>query len=458
MLYLVVSIVSILVWVAYILNRKHIINPTTIFIAIWCVTLCMHYLLTSWNSQFVLPVDDITYITVVVVIVLFSLGSIFSKIVFLNKTKATGHNVKSNLGKYNVYIKLFGIMGAIGGLSGIVLFISVFGFHGGDLLSIRALSIGGGVGSHPLGYLRDLLLPMVDFAVIITIVNWNNISKRQKFFGLWLPLLTVAGYTAISASRIIFVSLLLVSFLAWFLRPHILGGIDKYKYGFKKRITAVTLSLFVFVFVAGLFGALRMAGTVDDIVDMGYTEDNIGQVFESYGDFGAITAAAISSPAIYIAKPITELDIFLEYMPDTVFWGGYEVSVLNIPLKLLGFNAFDEARKIMFFIQYRAGRWENTWATSIRDIIMDFGYYGMFVVFFIAGGVFQYTWSMAINSQRMDWYILLVLQLYFVVTSTWYSALLVRRYEFALIYILLVIFLFKGKIKFFRFRISDGNY
>lgn len=447
MLYILLLMGSVLLWLSYYLNRKQIVNPVSIFFSVWGITLYAHILLTSWDSIYVLPVEDVTYSTIFFVIFMFSLGAITTRFIYQKYDYVLIEYPADKLEAFNCNVVSIGVMSCIGGIAGIILFVSTFGFHYGDILSIREMSIGGGIGSHPLGYVRDLLLPMGYFSVIITIVNWNVLSKRQKLYGLWLPILIVGAYTYISASRIIFVSLALVSILAWLFQPLILLKQQNSNNSFKKRIIASIILLIFMASVSGLYSGLRMAGGIDDIAYLNYTEEKLVIALEPFGLAGKISAVAISSSLIYISKPITELDIFLASTPDRIFWGAYEFSFLNLPLKLLGENVFQDARDLMFSIQYRAGRWENTWATSIRDVTIDFGYYGMFFIFYFGGIIFQYTWNKTINSQRMDFYIFLILQLYFIITSTWYSAFLLRRFEFSVFYILIVIYVLNGRIK-----------
>ena len=130
-----------------------------------------------------------------------------------------------------------------------------------------------------------------------------------------------------------------------------------------------------------------------------------------YFPAGGLAVFAFASS--YISQPIVKYSFFLQNS-DIESWltlGAYNFPLISKAWSMLsaGANDWAELRERIALVSVPFGYGENPWSTGIRDLVIDFGFWGMPLAMFVFGVVWQYLYLRASESRSAEWRIALAL-------------------------------------------------
>lgn len=187
-----------------------------------------------------------------------------------------------------------------------------------------------------------------------------------------------------------------------------------------RDVTRLSLTLLAFAglgyVMMVLFPALRnpdLASDVDFFLGLLH-EARLSDWVVAASDYvpaGGLLIFAFASS--YISQPIVKYTFFLENS-DIESWltlGAYNFPLISKAVSMLqaSSNEWAEIRERLAMVSARFGYGENPWATSVRDLVIDFGLWGMPLAMFVLGALAQYLFLRASGSRRAEWRIALAL-------------------------------------------------
>lgn len=370
----------LLLLVALVINKGEVLTPWVILCAVYTIG---SFIVVLNNQNWEVSLSALTVFVIIVGLVSFGIGALFSKQTILVRNSWKNQNVtKENLNNLRpIQVPLLIIL-LISLFFSILLFLN---FHQAYQLSL----LGGNPGGYELmlkyarrainyhGYSRDGLLNYGNVFcratsyVLVYIFLYNSIYFKQNlrnYINL-IPVIIYIGITILTTGRNELLYLVITSLIIWGLLYRKKNNFDSennIKLVF--RLILVTLMfLFCFYQLGSLTGKSQISSLFDTI-------------------------------SRYLGSSIVALDIYLtspRNLTNTEYFGGETLYGFYRVLKTLGFNTdgfdFNVAREFV----YGSFGLTNIY-TALRRYINDFGYFGMIVIQFLLG--FFYTkWFMRVR-------------------------------------------------------------
>jgi hypothetical protein len=165
-----------------------------------------------------------------------------------------------------------------------------------------------------------------------------------------------------------------------------------------------------------VFPAVRnpdLVGDVDLFLGLLHDARLSDWVLAANDHFPAGGLAVFAFASSYISQPIVKYSFFLENS-DIESWltlGAYNFPLVSKAWSMLsaGANEWAEIRERLALVSAPFGYGENPWSTGVRDLVIDFGFWGMPLAMFVFGAVWQYLYLRASESSSAEWRIALAL-------------------------------------------------
>lgn len=115
----------------------------------------------------------------------------------------------------------------------------------------------------------------------------------------------------------------------------------------------------------------------------------------------------------YLSQPIVKYTFFTggdDSVQNWYYLGRYNLySVTKMVRILTGKNYWIKIRQRIAAYSADYGYSPNPWATGVRDLVIDFGYFGMMISLLFLGFIFQLLYHKAINHNSAEWIVLAAL-------------------------------------------------
>ncbi len=180
-------------------------------------------------------------------------------------------------------------------------------------------------------------------------------------------------------------------------------------------ITAALLVVFVYVMLIYV-PAVRnpdLASNVGFFLGRVHNADLSDWVYASSSIPGLEGLSIFAYASSYITQPIVKYSFFIE---NTKIESWYTLGTYNFPFvaKVVAvftgdMNEWSVIRARLAVESTRFGYAGNPWATGIRDLVIDFGYFGMAAVMFLFGYLGQKAFERARASGSAEWVVLAAL-------------------------------------------------
>jgi oligosaccharide repeat unit polymerase len=414
--------------------RKSIANPALLFAFVWILLFISYATGYRLKLPAICAVSSSSWDYLMICLIAFLVGS---KLVSYGL--AHGKNLylkQKTIVDQNAVSKVILILSAIG-IMGILLSIATSPFAKlglsltdfSDLFYARRAQVAhlysedSSLGS----YIASVFVPCGYIGIVLGIYYWSKIKLYAKF-GL-LGFFTAALLLTITTGSRIHIFLILMFGVYVFLLSLPSGSIivSPRKLLRMGIIGALGLGMVIVGFsIQSLLRNVKPGYRIDTAYLSGSLVDSIDRTF---GDSNRDLVIAIAYNYLYYGPQITNLDLTLQYGLKDIGMGSYQFSKTMSRLPLSDTPNWLAIREELFSIFHQAGRFENVWATAIREMVADFGKMGAVIAFFLCGALAQFAYMRFLQTRSAPWLFAATVAGVWVIWSPNYSLFLLSWFE-----------------------------